>query len=97
MDPIAVSAQGTVPAASLGIFNLPGVAKQGDNLYTGTLASRGSGTVRQGELEDSAVDPVTTMVHMMTAVQTYQAGENAIQTISTTMHESAQSVASLGG
>ena len=37
------------------------------------------------------------MVHMMTAVQTYQAGENAIQTISTTMHESAQSVASLGG
>ena len=95
--PIAVSAQGTVPAASLGIFNLSGVAKQGDNLYTGTLASRGSGTVRQGELEDSAVDPVTTMVHMMTAVQTYQAGENAIQTISTTMHESAQSVASLGG
>jgi flagellar basal-body rod protein FlgG len=95
--PIAVSAQGTVPASSLGVFNLTGASKQGDNLYTGTPAGRGTGTVRQGELEDSAVDPVNTMVHMMTAVQTYQAGENAIQTINTTMQESAQSVASLGG
>jgi flagellar basal body rod protein FlgG len=95
--PIAVSAQGTVPASSLGVFNLTGVAKQGNNLYTGTLAGRGSGTVRQGELEDSAVDPVNTMVHMMTALQTYQSGENAIQTIASTMQESAQSVGSLGG
>ena len=95
--PIAVSAQGTVPAASLGIFNLTGVTKQGNNLYTGALAGRGTGTVRQGELEDSAVDPVNTMVHMMTALQTYQSGENAIQTIASTMQESAQSVGSLGG
>jgi flagellar basal-body rod protein FlgG len=95
--PIAVSAQGTVPASSLGVFNLTGVAKQGNNLYTGTLAGRGSGTVRQGELEDSAVDPVNTMVHMMTALQTYQSGENAIQTIASTMQESAQAVGSLGG
>jgi flagellar basal-body rod protein FlgF len=95
--PIAVSAQGTVPAASLGIFNLTGATKQGNNLFTGTAAGRGSGTVRQGELEDSAVDPVNTMVHMMTALQTYQSGENAIQTISSTMHESATSVGSLGG
>jgi flagellar basal-body rod protein FlgG len=95
--PIAVSAHGTVPAASLGIFNLTGVAKQGNNLFTGTPAGRGTGTVRQGELEDSSVDPVNTMVHMMTALQTYQSGENAIQTISQTMHESATSVGSLGG
>jgi flagellar basal-body rod protein FlgG len=95
--PIAVSAHGTVPASSLGIFNLTGVTKQGNNLYTGTLAGRGTGTVRQGELEDSAVDPVNTMVHMMSTVQTYQAGENEIQTINSTMQESAQSVASLGG
>jgi flagellar basal body rod protein FlgG len=37
------------------------------------------------------------MVHMMTALQTYQAGENAIQTIDSTMHESATSVGALGG
>jgi flagellar basal-body rod protein FlgF len=95
--PIAVSAQGKVPAASLGMFNLTRVAKQGNNLYTGTPAGRGTGTVRQGELEDSAVDPVKTMVHMMTALQTYQSGENAIQTIASTMQQSAQSVGSLGG
>ena len=65
--------------------------------FDSMLRQRGAGTVRQGELEDSSVDPVNTMVHMMTAMQTYQSGENAIQTISSTMHESATSVGSLGG
>jgi flagellar basal-body rod protein FlgF len=95
--PIAVSAHGKVPASSLGVFNVTNLAKQGDNYFTGTGGGRASGTVRQGELEESAVDPVNTMVHMMTAMQTYQSGENAIQTISSTMHESATSVGSLGG
>ncbi|HZE03688.1 MAG TPA: flagellar hook-basal body complex protein, partial [Solirubrobacteraceae bacterium] len=95
--PIALSAQGTVPAASLGVFNVTGVAKQGNNYFTGTPGGRATGTVRQGELEDSAVDPVNTMVHMISTLQTYQAGENAIQTIDQTMQESAGSVASLGG
>jgi flagellar basal-body rod protein FlgF len=94
---ISVSAQGTVPAASLGVFNATNVAKQGDTYYTGTAGGKATGTVKQGELEDSSVDPVNTMVHMMTAMQTYQAGENAIQTIDSTMQESAGSVASLGG
>jgi flagellar basal-body rod protein FlgG len=95
--PIAVSAQGTLPASSLGVFNVTGVANQGDTYYTGTAGGKATGTVKQGELEDSSVDPVNTMVHMMTAMQTYQAGENAIQTIDSTMQESAGSVASLGG
>jgi flagellar basal-body rod protein FlgF len=94
---ITVSAQGTVPASSLGVFNVTGVAKQGDNYFTGTAGGRATGTVKQGELEDSGVDPVNTMVNMMSSMQTYQAGENAIQTIDGTMQESAQSVASLGG
>jgi flagellar basal-body rod protein FlgG len=94
---IAVSAQGTVPATSLGVFNVTGVAKQGNNYFTGTPGGRGTGTVRQGELEDSSVDPVNTMVHMISSLQTYQAGENAIQTIDSTMQNSAQSVGSLTG
>ena len=94
---IAVSAQGTVPPSSLGVFNVTGVAKQGDDYFTGAPGGRGTGTVKQGELEDSSVDPVNTMVHMISALQTYQAGENAIQTIDSTMQESAGSVASLGG
>lgn len=94
---ITVSAQGTVPAASLGVFNLTNPAKQGQNLFTGAAAGRGSGTVKQGELESSGVDPVQTMVHMMSTLQTYQAGENVIQTIDSTMQQSAQSVGSLTG
>jgi flagellar basal-body rod protein FlgF len=94
---IAVSAQGTVPVGSLGVFSVAGVAKQGNNYFIGTPGGRATGTVKQGELEDSAVDPVNTMVHMISTMQTYQAGENAIQTIDQTMQQSAQSVGSLGG
>jgi flagellar basal-body rod protein FlgF len=94
---ITVSAQGTVPASSLGVFNLANVAKQGDNYYTGSLSGKGTGTVKQGELESSGVDPVMTMTNMITSLQTYQAGENAIQTIDSTMQESASSVGSLTG
>ena len=95
--PIAVGAQGTVPASSVGVFNVTNPAKQGYNYFTGAPAGRASGIVKQGELEDSAVDPITTMVNMIGATQTYQAGENAIQTIDSTMQESSQSVGSLGG
>ena len=95
--PIAVSAQGTVPASSVGVFNVTSPTKQGYNYFTGTATGRASGIVKQGELEDSAVDPITTMVNMISATQTYQTGENAIQTIDSTMQESSQSVGSLGG
>jgi flagellar basal-body rod protein FlgF len=95
--PIAVSAKGTVPASAIGIFNVAGPAKQGYNLFTGTPAGRGSGVVRQGELEQSAVDPVYTMVDMISSLRAYQSGENAIQTIDGTMQESSQNVGSIGG
>jgi flagellar basal-body rod protein FlgF len=94
---ITVSAQGTVPASSLGVFNVTNVTKQGNNLYTGTVGGRATGSVKQGELENSAVDPTTTMVNMISSLQTYQAGENAIQSIDSSMQESASSVGSLGG
>jgi len=94
---ITVSAQGTVPASSLGVFNLTNATKQGNNLYTGTLSGRGTGTVQSGELENSAVNATTTMVSMITSLQSYQSGENAIQTIDSTMKEAAQSVGSLTG
>jgi flagellar basal-body rod protein FlgG len=95
--PIAVSAAGTVAPSSLGVFNVTGAVKAGYNNYTGAAAGGPTGTVRQGELEQSAVDPVKTMVDMITSLRTYQSGENAIQSIDGTMQESAQSVAALGG
>jgi flagellar basal-body rod protein FlgF len=95
--PIAVSSAGTVAPSSLGVFNLTGATKAGNNLYTGAAAGGGTGSVRQGELEQSSVDPVKTMVDMITSLRTYQSGENAIQSIDGTMQESAQNVAALGG
>jgi flagellar basal-body rod protein FlgF len=93
--PIAVSANGTVPASSLGVFNLTTATKQGNNLYVGASAGVGTGTVRQGELEQSAVDPVKTMVDMVTSLRTYQSSENAIQTIDGTLQQSASTVGAL--
>ena len=94
---IRVDAQGKVPAAALGVFNVPGAAKQGDNLFTGTAAGRGTGTVRQGELEDPGVDPVHTMVDMIASMRAYEAGQKAIQTIDETLQQNASQVGSLGG
>jgi flagellar basal-body rod protein FlgG len=93
--PIAVGANGRVAASALGVFNVPGAAKQGYNLYSGTAAGQGTGVVRQGELEDSGVDPVHTMVDMIASLRTYQTSQNAIQSIDQTLQESAASVGSL--
>ncbi len=52
--PIQVPAGGHVPASALGVFELTGAAKQGENLFTGTSAGKATGTVRQGALEGSS-------------------------------------------
>jgi flagellar basal-body rod protein FlgG len=95
--PIAVSPNGTVSASSLGVFNVNNPAKQGENLYTGSAAGRANGTVHQGELESSGVDPVQTMTDMIASLRTYETGQNAINAISETMQQSAQQVGSIGG
>jgi flagellar basal-body rod protein FlgG len=96
-QPITVSSKGTVPASALGVFNVPNVAKQGDNLFSGASTGRAGGVVRQGELEASGVDPVQTMTDMIASLRAYQAGQSAIQSIDQTMQENAQSVGSIGG
>ena len=95
--PIAVNANGTVSASALGVFNVSNPAKQGENLYTGSAAGRAPGTVRQGELEASGVDPVRTMTDMISSLRSYQTGENAIEAISETMQQGAEQVGSMGG
>ena len=95
--PIRVGAGGTVPASALGVFNLPTATKQGDNLFTGTPAGRASGTVQSGQLEESGVDPATTMVDMINSLQSYDAGQKVLQTLDQTMQKSAASVGSVSG
>ena len=94
---IKVSATGTVPASAVGVFEVPGAAKQGENLYTGTAAGKPSGTVRQGSLEGSGVDAAKVMVEMFTAMRSFQSGQQAIQAIGQTLQEAASQVGSLNG
>jgi flagellar basal-body rod protein FlgF len=95
--PVRVAGNGTVAPSALGVFNLTGAAKQGDNLFTGTATGRASGTVQASSLENSSVDPVQTMVDMIASLRAYESGQKAINSIDETLQQSAQSVGSLGG
>jgi flagellar basal-body rod protein FlgF len=92
---IKVSATGTVPASAVGIFEVPGAVKQGENLYTGKAAGKPTGTLRQGSLEGSGVDAAKTMVEMITSMRSFQSGQQAIQSIAQTLQEAASQVGSL--
>jgi len=94
--PVKVEASGTVPASALGVFEVPGAAKQGENLFTGTASGKAAGTVRQGSLEGSGVDAAKVMVEMITSLRNFQSGQQAIQTIATTLQEASTQVGSLG-
>jgi flagellar basal-body rod protein FlgF len=94
-QPIKVGASGTVAASALGIFEVPGAVKQGENLFAGTASGTASGTVRSGALEGSDVDAAKIMVEMITSLRSFQSGQQAIQTIGQTMQESSSQIGSL--
>jgi flagellar basal-body rod protein FlgG len=95
--PIQVSAKGTVPGAALGVFNLTGPVKLGNNNFAGTRAGQASGLVEPGHLEESGVDPIKTIINMTSSLQAYQAGQQTIQTIDKTLQESASTVGLVSG
>jgi flagellar basal-body rod protein FlgF len=95
--PITVDPKGTVPASALGVFNVTGARKQGYNLFSGAAAGRATGIVKQGELEQSGVDPVHTMVDMIASLRAYESGQKAIQSIDETLQKASNSVGTLGG
>ncbi len=96
-QPITVGAKGTVDPTAVGVFDVKGIAAQGNTLYTGTQTGKATGVARSGELEESDVDSVQTMTDMIASMRAYQAGQSAIQSIDQTMQEDASSVPSLGG
>jgi flagellar basal-body rod protein FlgG len=94
---IKVGAGGKVPASALGVFEVPGAAKQGENLYTGAAAGKATGTVRQGALEGSGVNAAKVMVEMIDSLRNFQSGQQSIQAIGQTLQEAASQVGSLTG
>lgn len=95
--PIKVGAEEKVAASAVGVFKVTGATKQGENLFTGTQAGRGAGTVVQGALEESSVNAVTTMVEMMASLRSFQSGQQAIQAINETLQAAATQVGSVTG
>jgi flagellar basal-body rod protein FlgG len=93
---IQVPANGKVPAAALGVFEVRGAEKQGENLFTGAAAGRATGTVRQGSLEASAVDAAKVMVGMISSLRNFQSGQQAIQAIGQTLQLASAQVGNLG-
>jgi flagellar basal-body rod protein FlgG len=96
-SPIPVGAKGTVPASALGLFNLNNPTELGNNNFSGTAAGTANGTVEAGHLEGSGVDPIYTIVDMTSSLESYQAGQKAIETIQQTLQESSSSVGNLSG
>jgi len=95
--PIRVGANGRVEPGQLGLFRVENPVKQGENLFAGAARGRAGGTVRAGALEESGVNPVAAMVQMMTAFHAFQAGQQAIAAIGSTLQEAASQVGSLNG
>ena len=94
---VKVGATGTVPASALGVFEVPGAAKRGENLYTGAAAGKATATVRQGALEGSGVNAAKVMVDMIDSLRTFQSGQQSIQAIGQTLQTAASQVGSLNG
>jgi len=84
-----------VPAGSIGIVNLTGAQRAGDNFFTGAAGGTANGAVRLGALEGSAVDPVTTMVDMIGSLRAFEAGQRVITTIDGTLQKAATQVGAI--
>lgn len=90
--PIRIGADGKVAARDVGVVSLTNARREGDNLFTGTAGGAAAGTVRAGALEDSGVDPVTTMVEMIASLRAFESGQRVITTIDSTLQKAANQV-----
>jgi flagellar basal-body rod protein FlgF len=93
--PVSVKADGTV-ANNPGVFNLTGVRKIGDSLFTGTAGGKATGTARSGALEASGTDPARAMIDMISSERSYEAGQKAIRTIDETLQKAVSTLPSIG-
>jgi flagellar basal-body rod protein FlgF len=95
--PVKVAPGGTVAASALGVFEVPGASKQGENLWSGSASGKASGEVRQGALEGSGVDAAKIMIDMITSLRSFQSGQQAIQAINHTLQAASTQVGNLNG
>jgi flagellar basal-body rod protein FlgG len=94
--PVRLRADGAVAPGDIGVFQVAGAEKQGENLYTGNATGAATGKVRAGFLEESAVNPSQAMVQMISSFRSLEADQKSIQTIDETLSESAGQVGAIG-
>jgi flagellar basal-body rod protein FlgF len=94
-QPVTVGGDGKVPQANVGIFALNNPRKAGDNMFQGTAAGAGTGTVRSGALEGSGSDPVRAMTDMIASLRAFESGQKVITTIDSTLQKASNQVGSL--
>jgi flagellar basal-body rod protein FlgF len=93
--PVKLRGNGTVAEGDIGVFEVAGAEKQGENLYTGNATGQANGKVREGFLEESAVNPSQVMVQMISSFRSLEADQKSITTIDETLSESAGSVGAI--
>jgi flagellar basal-body rod protein FlgG len=89
-SPVRLRGDGTVAPGDIGVFEVQGAKKEGENLFTGNATGRATGKVRAGFLEESAVNPSQAMVRMISSFRALEADQKSIQTINETLSESGQ-------
>ena len=93
--PIQADAEGKVDPAAIGVFNVAGPRKVGDNLVSGTAAGQAAGQVQAGFLEGSGADPARSMVDMIASFRAFEATQKVVRTLDDTLQLAAGKVGSL--
>lgn len=93
--PLQAGADGKVDPRTLGVFNVAGPRKVGDNLVAGNAAGQAAGQVQAGFLEGSGADPARSMVDMIASFRSFEAGQKVIRTIDETLQLAASKVGSI--
>jgi flagellar basal-body rod protein FlgF len=93
--PVQAGADGKVDPAALGVFNVAGPRKVGENLIAGNAAGQATGQVQAGFLEGSGADPARSMVDMIASFRSFEASQKVIRTLDETLQQAATKVGSL--
>jgi flagellar basal-body rod protein FlgF len=93
--PIQAGRDGKVDPGAIGVFNLAGPRKVGDNLIAGNAAGQATGQVQAGFLEGSGADPARSMVNMIASFRAFEASQKVIRTLDDTLQLVAGKVGSL--
>jgi flagellar basal-body rod protein FlgG len=95
---LGVIAAGGKTLGTIGITSLTNPAKLGNNLFTGTVGAKPTGTtISQGSLEGSAVNPTTAMIDMIVSLRAYESSQKVIHSIDETLSRGIDSAGSVGG